>query len=319
MLEHFAGRVWPGGWIFGFGYLGVAVFFVLSGYVIAMSVADRPITAGFVGRFALRRSIRLDPPYWASLIAAIGLALVAQRIGFDKQLPPRDSVIAHLFYAQTILGYEQIMAVYWTLCLEIQFYLFFVLLLWILGQRLNAVSLTVVGVLFLLSLIELAGVDLTPRGVFLPYWFCFTLGMLTHWTVVRRLRPLYLFVAIAIAAAFAFSKHGDWCVMAAVTALAIYSSQGRTWLSGSVVQWLGRMSYSLYLFHGIVGWVAMSLALRVMPKIPAMLCGILVSLVVSWVAYLVIEQSSVRLSRLVPMTTGADRVGAKTLHGNSRL
>ncbi|HEY4220949.1 MAG TPA: acyltransferase family protein, partial [Myxococcota bacterium] len=36
-------------------YAGVDIFFVLSGYVIALSLSDQPLTLAFLGRFALRR------------------------------------------------------------------------------------------------------------------------------------------------------------------------------------------------------------------------------------------------------------------------
>src|SRR5471030_2381991 len=50
------------------GFLGVEVFFVLSGVVIALSILGDRITWAYLGRFALRRSLRLDPPYWAALV-----------------------------------------------------------------------------------------------------------------------------------------------------------------------------------------------------------------------------------------------------------
>ena len=42
------------------GYLGVTVFFVLSGFVIAHSVAGQRVDASYAGWFVLRRSVRLD-------------------------------------------------------------------------------------------------------------------------------------------------------------------------------------------------------------------------------------------------------------------
>lgn len=44
------------------GNLGVAVFFVLSGFVIAHSLHGVRVTPSVVGRLMLRRSLRLDPP-----------------------------------------------------------------------------------------------------------------------------------------------------------------------------------------------------------------------------------------------------------------
>src|SRR5262245_44222872 len=49
------------------GFLGVEIFFVISGFVIAFSVRDGNYTPGYLFRFCLRRSIRLDPPYWATI------------------------------------------------------------------------------------------------------------------------------------------------------------------------------------------------------------------------------------------------------------
>src|SRR6202000_495333 len=49
------------------GSLGVQVFFVLSGFVIAHSLSDSSLTIRELGRFMVRRQCRLDPPYWTVL------------------------------------------------------------------------------------------------------------------------------------------------------------------------------------------------------------------------------------------------------------
>jgi peptidoglycan/LPS O-acetylase OafA/YrhL len=66
------------------GYIGVAMFFVLSGYVITMTVGDNQSSWRFLGRFAARRSLRLDPPYWASIATAIALMVLAARFGIER-------------------------------------------------------------------------------------------------------------------------------------------------------------------------------------------------------------------------------------------
>jgi len=115
---------------FSAGHLGVAIFFALSGFVITHSVAGASITASYIGRFALRRSIRLDPPYWASILFVVVAGyLSAQVKGEGFQFPTFPQTLAHLFYLQTLLGFPQINWVYWTLTYEIQFYLVLVLLI----------------------------------------------------------------------------------------------------------------------------------------------------------------------------------------------
>ena len=67
------------------GHLGVQIFFVLSGFVISYSVSRYRVDARFIGRFALRRSIRLDPPYWMSIsLLCLGSAYAAKRLLPDK-------------------------------------------------------------------------------------------------------------------------------------------------------------------------------------------------------------------------------------------
>ena len=55
-------------WLCEQGHLGVEVFFVLSGFVITHALRPLRMCPSVVGRFVLRRSIRLDPAYWAVLV-----------------------------------------------------------------------------------------------------------------------------------------------------------------------------------------------------------------------------------------------------------
>lgn len=310
MLYHFADRVSEGG-ILHYGYLGVAVFFVLSGYVISMSIGAKPIGAGFLGRFALRRCIRLDPPYWVSIVATIVLAAVGSYFGFAKELPSIERVFVHMFYMQDILAYEPILAVYWTLCLEIQFYLFLVVLLWIFRQRLTSpVFIVAFSALFAYSLAAQAIGGMTPRGFMISYWFCFALGALTHWVKAGRIPKQYLYVAIAVTLCLMFARHGGWFAVASLTALSIHACNGRQWLSNAPVQFLGRISYSLYMYHAMVGWTAMSVALLFVPALPAALVGIVASIVSAWLSYRLIEVPSMALSRKVRLVP-AERSDAR--------
>jgi peptidoglycan/LPS O-acetylase OafA/YrhL len=59
---------------FGYGSAGVAIFFALSGFVIAHSLNGKEMTPAELGRFALRRSVRLDPAYWASIMLTVSVA-----------------------------------------------------------------------------------------------------------------------------------------------------------------------------------------------------------------------------------------------------
>lgn len=286
------------------GYLGVGIFFVLSGFVIA-SVADRgAVSLGYIGRFAARRVVRLDIPYWISIMTAIVFATLALRFGAPWPGYTFGQVAAHLFYLQDILGFHAISDTYWTLCFEIQFYLTLLVLLWS-GRRLPpglfriAFLLTVV-----LSLLASTAIIGTPRGAMFAYWWAFALGAVTWWTI--RGGPLWVFgIALVVVLCAPLAEHADWRWVGAVTAcLLLAASRLGTmgkWLSGRVSQFFGHISYSLYLFHPIIGWSAQSFARLRFNQYLALAIGIAVSIGSAWIAYVVIERPAMNLSRRVPL------------------
>jgi peptidoglycan/LPS O-acetylase OafA/YrhL len=281
-----------------YGYLGVAVFFVLSGYVITMVVGESRISLGYLGRFAARRSLRLDPPYWASILVVIGLAILATKMGISKDFPSWSDLFLHVFYLQDLAGAHPISVVYWTLCLEVQFYVALVLMLW---TRQGVPLVIAFGVWSLLEHADV--VTLAPQGFFIHYWFAFALGALTYWARVGRIRQETLLIAMFVVLACTGLKGGQWCFTAALTAgvLALASHHGTMgrWLSGPLAQFGGRISYSLYLFHPLVGWSAQSLAMKYTSQWTALVVGLAASIVSAVIAYWLVEKPAIRLSHCV--------------------
>ncbi len=311
VVYHLASRT-PAARFTAYGKLGVAIFFVLSGFVIAMSIADQRISMRFLLRFAARRSIRLDPPYWTSIIVAVALAAIsAHFFGVSKEFPSLAAVVAHLFYLQDILGYPAISPIYWTLCLEIQFYLVLILILWsVQSLRLRIDSPPIQLLLFAvleLSLLEQSGAThLSHAGIFLPYWFAFFLGAMCYWTLAGKMRDTLFLLGIALTLLCLLNNRGAWFVTAGATALIIYTAarirKMSSWLSNAAVQFLGRISYSLYLFHPFVGWSAMSFAMTKTNIWLAMAVGAAASLLSAWIAYTLVERQSIKLSRRIRMS-----------------
>ena len=247
------------------GNLGVPVFFVLSGLVIAHSVHSERVTIPFAGRFMLRRSLRLDPPYWVAITLTLAFAALSAIIIPDKQFPHLSAgqITAHLLYLQEILDYPEINSVFWTLCQEVQFYLIYILIL-ALGRndpslRLQGRKVTaILTASILVSLLWPTGlVTVEPwHGSFLPLWYGFLLGVGAYWSWrYVELRPFFggfaLIVAVAgIARSDAFSLT---CATVACLLLAM-GSLGRitTALGWPWLQFLGAISYSLYLIHNPV-------------------------------------------------------------------
>lgn len=251
------------------GSAGVNIFFVLSGYVIAMTLWRAPLGVGFIGRFALRRSLRLDPPYWATIALVLVADAMRRRLfpGMGDPTPHSwQDVLIHLVYLQDLVGIAPISAVFWTLCLEVQFYLVLVT-----GMTLAArvapgrIGVLLAGVL-LLSLVSAAIIggwlQGVPKGLFLRAWHCFALGVLASAVVHRGVHPAWLAAGIALELLMLRWAHDGSAVLPLLTASLLVLARTRThwtaWLRSRPWQFLGRQSYSLYLVHPTVGWSTIS-------------------------------------------------------------
>src|SRR5437667_5652566 len=77
------GHLLNAGWLKSsgaFGWLGVEMFFVISGFIIpyAMFCGDYRLKRNF-GTFVLKRVIRLDPPYLVAILISVGLWYMSAR------------------------------------------------------------------------------------------------------------------------------------------------------------------------------------------------------------------------------------------------
>ncbi len=303
------------------GELGVEIFFVLSGLVIAYSLRNRPLGAKFVWRFAARRAIRLDPPYHLTLCVMAAQAAWLLPDTFC-QLGPwfggTPGVWANVFYLQDILRQPHILSIAWTLCLEIQFYLALVLLVWLAQalrrwlQRHQAWNpgpiafILVFGPLAVLSIV--AWFPSLSNFTFLGTWFRFFLGALTWWAMEGRIRkevPGILILALLVLGSYTEDPRS---IVAALTALLILVSHARgslsRWLGAPLWQFLGRISYSLYLVHFMVAIPLTNWLWSLGPPSPAMAvtllgAGTALSILTAWLFYCYIERPSIALSRTI--------------------
>ncbi|MEU1513989.1 acyltransferase [Streptomyces sp. NPDC005811] len=105
-----------------YGWIGVEIFFVISGFVICMSCWGRTPRQFFVSRV-----IRLYPAYWFAVLFTT--AVLAAVPGVWERLAPRD-VLLNLTMLQSGSGVQNVDGVYWTLWSELRFYLLFLAVVW---------------------------------------------------------------------------------------------------------------------------------------------------------------------------------------------
>ncbi|MDX1754872.1 MAG: acyltransferase [Marinobacter sp.] len=302
-----------------FGFLGVDIFFVLSGFVISYSVLNTQPSGFFIPRFILRRSIRIDPPYWATIALAI-LFIVSKNVLFPEHaepLPTPAALAAHMFYLQDLMSYAPISSIFWTLCLEFQFYVGFATVVY-LANRLKVsdhdiLALALTGAAFLVLLaspyLRFSEVGFPIPGTIFPYLNEFVLGIAGCQYLKGRIQ-LSTLVAMALISLWLVShlKSAVYGVVPALTLGIIVLSARKPvwthWLSAKPLQFLGRISYSLYLTHAIVGWTSVSLLIRLAngyssPLLTTFifLAGLAISVIFAYVFYHVLEKYFIELSR----------------------
>ena len=327
---------------FDYGWIGVQIFFVISGFVIAYSVRNVRVNAGFLANYALRRSIRLDPPYWATILFVLFLhAVLHLHLGFDSpldvpsKLEPDLSwqlIGGHLLYLQNILEFDNLSAGFWTLCIEVQFYLLYVSGLGI-AQRFPARNkrtpadagawglLVVFAPLALCSLFEWnrtqGGQPVYDNDMWIIRYFCmFFLGASAWWALDGRIPQIlfWLYAAAFAVRIFIQAYREGWSdnltigLTAALAAGISTFAAGRlgrlgTWLSFGVLQYLGRVSYSLYLIHFPMSHVVTTLGAWVLGDDPSpaaatawLVLALIFSLMAAHMMYTFIEAPSVRLA-----------------------
>ncbi|MGA7804410.1 acyltransferase family protein [Bradyrhizobium sp.] len=254
------------------GFIGVDVFFVISGYLITDIITgglDSPGAFGFAGFYA-RRIRRIFPALIvvlsAALAAGVWIFLPAELISLAK-----NAIASALFCANLMLlsetGYFDLDANLkpllhlWSLGIEEQFYLAWPLALWLTPQRWRRAMIVIV--LLGSFALNVALVRTYPQATFyLPLtraWELLAGALLVGVTIENaKLKEMFAALAIVFFVAF-FVEHGrmtfpGWAALLPVagTCLILLADGclfSRIVLSHPLATAIGRISYPLYLWH----------------------------------------------------------------------
>lgn len=266
------------------GFLGVPAFFVISGYCMASSSRGVLLKGQATTSFLRRRLRRIFPPYWASVVVTLSIPFaaafcLAARDGYLRLPTLRwfeysltdwvelGTLTRGLFRTGPAhLPYAAVNSVYWTLAIEVQFYLVMTLAVALRGRFREVLA----GV----TVLSAAWYYLGPvaPGFFPIYWPMFAFGIALYGMLNRGWHPGRIFGAHTVAASAAIAA----VALAGALALAVVhpslTLQRQTYFAAAcaAVLWaasgfehalpvrniaarafsgLGKMSYTVYLTH----------------------------------------------------------------------
>ena len=292
------GHTTPLGFGFPPGNYGVNLFFLISGFVIFMTL-ERTRTAM---DFVVSRFSRLFPAYWAAMALT---AVFVYLLGMPEQRLSLRDLLLNLTMMQQILGGEHLDGSYWTLQVELFFYA--QMLLWFaLGQlkRIHVIILLWLGlamgygevVQHRMHFSYLARELLILRHI--PF---FALGILFYRLHTRpqenRLNYAMMglcLVAIGIANPLVFL----WVGLACCAIFLLFVNNLLGWMRGAFFVYLGGISYSLYLLHQAIGFALIhDLERRGVPSLLACLLTLAIVLALASALSFGVERPAMRKIR----------------------
>ncbi|MFH9420118.1 acyltransferase family protein [Streptomyces sp. NPDC017529] len=300
-----------------YGWLGVEVFFLISGFVICMSVWGRT-----VGEFAVSRLTRLFPAYWAGILLT---ALVVKAWPEVDSFSGWDRVITNLTMLQAGNNTPNVDPVYWTLFVELKFYLIMVVVMLFGVTYRNCLILCGVWT----AAAALAPIMQTPllTAFAMPQYAPFFITGIAFY-LMRRHRPNAILWAIVVLQLLLSQRFIDYRMAtslgkAAAAALPTWPARlvivAGFVLVGAIalgvcdrIQWkwlttAGALTYPLYLIHMNIGMTLIH-HFRNRVSAPVLVASVTVlMLVAAWVVHRLVERPLGKWLRTV-MRRGIDDV-----------
>ena len=287
-----------------YGFLGVELFFLISGFVICMSSWGRTL-----GQFFRSRVIRLYPAYWAAIVITT-VVVFFWPVALEHLKP--NEILVNLTMFNAPLGIPYVDNSYWTLWAEMRFYLIFAVALvwpgltlrrtvifcyaWLIGgvlsidsdMRLLKVLLQAdfgpyfaAGVGF--YLIHRFGGDIKLWGIVVFSWVLCMHNVVRRVFVNGRSSHIELSPTVGMLIVTAFF------LIMAVIALGWTARIQWRWLTTA-----GLLTYPFYLLHQSLGWAIIHGMRDVRPRKLTLVAVLVIMLLIAWLLHKLVEKPLAR-------------------------
>ncbi|NND07116.1 MAG: acyltransferase [Saprospiraceae bacterium] len=303
------------------GRLGISLFFAISGFVICKSLSKEKRHP--LRHFAIRRFFRLFPAFWVSVLLGAYVLWIWQERSMDA-----STFLANLTMIPAVFGADLIIGLYWTLELELCFYLMMALLFALGFMRNSQVVFFFILSCLLVFAVFIFFPNFAPSyaawktmpyhlsimfwGVLFRYWYDDQDGSVEVWgrsisrLFVLRLTTLVLCLVPITSLGMSWMdgdmRYVNDGVAYLVTFLMFSLIVLRFPIRHRLMVWLGMISYSVYLFHPIaLVWLKTVLSTQdevwlSQPLYVYLLLTVIVTIALAALIYYLVEKPFIQLS-----------------------
>lgn len=227
-----------------YGAQGVELFYIISGFVITFALTRSGYRIMHYGKYVLKRVIRIIPVFFMTIFAIYSFEIFMAKIfwGYEIQLD-YSNILANLTFTVDLWeGATWINPIFSTLGVEFQFYL-------LIGLLLPIIQCKAWRKYVVLSLLILAGLSTMEHQTVLVNMPYFALGIVIHDIHAKKLlHSSYVFLGLLFIVLLRYYMLEDF-IVSVITLLFFLVIKPSFRASNEI----GKISYSLYLTHGLFG------------------------------------------------------------------
>lgn len=316
-----------------FGKYGVQLFFVMSAYTLCLSWSNRKQESNQTFKYFIRRYFRIAPLYYFGIVFYGILFLLRQNGYIHTFLLNTDysfvKVLANVTFTHSLspATVHSVVPGGWSIGTEMVFYILFPGLFYCLS-KLGSKKALIVLVPFAVMAVVFVFFRALPK-LFPPlsrhdfeFYYCsvlnqlpvFLIGMAIHFypgnfnlSKGNSILSFCMFLAIVAVTIFLHGKgKGDITITTFSVGLAFFflfmAVKNLKVLNSSLIQWIGRLSFSIYLFHFVFAlWLSSFLNQVLMPALNSycifaicLFCTVACSVVVASITKVLIEDKGIK-------------------------
>jgi peptidoglycan/LPS O-acetylase OafA/YrhL len=296
----------------GLGHLGVAIFFLISGYIISMSAEKDDRISFFV-----KRILRIFPALIFAVVLTGLLGWLLNSYGYmsmpgSQVSSLREIIGAAFLYDQIFIGKNVVLTTTWTLLLEVIFYTLVAVLYTTFKIRPATSILIMIFLPFAAAQLQAELGLPSLLVIYLPYISLFTIGRATYLLNTNRIDlgqfavltaltiMIYIQLSEFVNPGYLFTKTETIPAYTYLQAMLIFwgALLSKPWDS-KVLSFLADISYSLYLLHIPVGMFTLILLHEVVPYELSLLLAVSLSIFASYLSWKYIEKPSQNIARRI--------------------